>query len=346
MQVLPQFLLLGALGVATIVALVRRRPIAFPGVWFFLILAPTSSLLPIASEVAAEHRMYLPLAALISLIVIGAYVAVERIAPSAEKAVSLRKRWAPAAWVAVAVTVAVLAWETSNRNLAYASVETMMQDNAIARPDNATVQLLYGTQLVRHGKFVEAEAVLRRAVDLPMPPGSDPEPRALMHVYLGTALCAQRKFDEGMAQLRAGLKVFPDLMDAYGFIAEAHLTQGHARDAVAALDEGLARKPDTVPQLVRAAWILATSSDDAVRNGARAVELAERAARLQPPVDVQRLDTLSAAYAETGRFDKAIEAVHQAIDLDAKTGGSPLTSVLNMHLQLYEAKRPVRTSGW
>jgi tetratricopeptide (TPR) repeat protein len=349
-QVLPQFLLLGALGIATIFALMRRRPIAFLGVWFFLILAPSSSILPIASEVAAEHRMYLPLAALMTLIVLGAYALVERIARSAAMAASMRKRGAPAAWTAVAVIGAALAWETSNRNLAYASVDVMTQDNAIARPDNASVQLIYGTQLVRRRQFVEAEAVLRRAVDLPLPPAVDSETRAQMRVYmhgsLGSALCAQGKFDEGIAQMKVALAILPDFMETYGFIAEAHLTQGHARDALAVLDEGLARNPDAAPHLTRAAWILATSSDATVRNGTRAVELAEKAVRLQQATDLPGLDALGAAYAEVGQFDKAIEAVRRAIDLDAKRGGSPLTPVLSGQLQLLEAKRPIRTSNW
>ena len=346
MQVLPQFLLMGALGIATVFALVRRRPVAFLGVWFFLILAPSSSILPIASEVAAEHRMYLPLAALVTLIALGVYAGIERVAGSAQMAINMRKRWAPAAWVAVAAIGAALAWETSNRNLAYASVDIMTEDNAIARPDNASVQLLYGTQLVRRRQFVEAEAVLRKAVDLPLPPGSDPQPRALMHVYLGASLISQRKFDEGITEERRALAILPDLMDAYGFIVEAHLSQGHARDAITALDEALAIKPEAIPQLVRAAWILATSSDDSIRNGTRAVALAEKAVRLRQATDVQGLDTLGAAYAEVGQFDQAIESVRRAIDLDAKLGGSSLMPVLNGHLQLYEMKRPVRTRGW
>ena len=55
-----------ALVALTVVGIVRRHPAAFLGAWFFLILAPSSSVLPIVTEVAAEHRMYLPLAAVIA----------------------------------------------------------------------------------------------------------------------------------------------------------------------------------------------------------------------------------------------------------------------------------------
>ena len=67
-SVAPQIVVVTALVAATIVALVRRHPLAFPAACFFLILAPTSSVLPIVTEVAAEHRMYLPLASVISMV--------------------------------------------------------------------------------------------------------------------------------------------------------------------------------------------------------------------------------------------------------------------------------------
>ena len=73
-SVAPQAALLAALLGFSVVALVRRRPLGFLGAWFFLILAPTSSVVPIPTEVAAEHRMYLPLAAVVTLAVLSAYI--------------------------------------------------------------------------------------------------------------------------------------------------------------------------------------------------------------------------------------------------------------------------------
>src|SRR5207253_1658209 len=66
-EVVPQAACLLALAVLTVVALWRRHPLGFLGAWFFIILAPTSSVLPITTEVASEHRMYLPSAAVIVL---------------------------------------------------------------------------------------------------------------------------------------------------------------------------------------------------------------------------------------------------------------------------------------
>ena len=74
-DVLPQAFGLVALLVVTIVALVRgRRALGYLGAWFFVALAPTSSVLPIATEVGAERRMYVPLMALATLAVLAVWL--------------------------------------------------------------------------------------------------------------------------------------------------------------------------------------------------------------------------------------------------------------------------------
>jgi hypothetical protein len=73
-DVWPQALFLLALAGATVVALRRSPPIGFLGAWFFVTLAPTSSVIPIATEVGAERRMYLPLIPIVVLGVVGGYL--------------------------------------------------------------------------------------------------------------------------------------------------------------------------------------------------------------------------------------------------------------------------------
>ena len=165
-------------------------------------------------------------------------------------------------------------------------------------------------------------------------------------LYLGAALCSQRQFDEGMAHLDRAVALVPDLVDAYGYMGEAQLSQGRAKEAVGFFERAIAVKPDAVAQLTRAAWILATSSDAAVRNGTRAIEYAEKAAAITNHANVSSLDTLGSAYAELGQFDKAVATVQAAIDLDAKQGGSVLTELMRRHLMLFEGHRPLRTAGW
>ena len=71
-DVWPYALFIGVLLIATVVAMKRWPMLGFLGVWFFVTLAPTSSIVPIATEVGAERRMYLPLLAVVALAVVGA----------------------------------------------------------------------------------------------------------------------------------------------------------------------------------------------------------------------------------------------------------------------------------
>ena len=345
-SVLPQALLLASLGIATVVGFIRRSPASFLGVWFFLILAPTSSFLPIVTEVAADHRMYLPLAAIVTAVVLGAYAGANRVAGSAAAAAQGRNRWSPVGWTAVAAITLALAGTTVSRNRVYASADLMTQDDARVRPDDVAVQVVYGSQLSRNGQHVEAERVLRRAMELALPPGANQKRlQGMLHFALGSALCAQRKFVDGIAHLEQAIALNPELIDAYGFLGEALLSEGRARDAMAYFERGLAKDSDRVPQLARTAWVLATSSDASVRNGKRAVQNAEKALALAPPSAVG-LDILAAAYAEDGQYDRAVATVRQAIDLDTRQGGSALTPTLSTHLALFQVGRPVRTINW
>src|SRR4029434_8577209 len=70
-DVLPQAFVVVTLLVGTIAALIRRPPLGFLGAAFFMILAPTTSIVPIATEVGAERRMYLPLIPIVVFVVIG-----------------------------------------------------------------------------------------------------------------------------------------------------------------------------------------------------------------------------------------------------------------------------------
>lgn len=345
-EVAPQFLLIGALALATAFAILKRSPVGWVGAVFFLILAPTSSILPISTEVAAEFRMYVPLASIVALIVIGGFGLFHR---------SVRKGrpgpagmpWTATAWVLVAVVAVVLGVTTRARSRVYDSVDTITADIVRQQPHHAEAQLTHATHLIRQNRFADAELTLRMALSLPLPTDVDEtKSRAAMHMYLGVALTSQKKFAEGAAELEQAIALGPTLELAHGLLADAQLTERQPRAAVATLDRAIAANPNSARLLARAAWVLATSSDAAVRNGARAVEYAERAVRIQQGQDVAGLDTLAAAYAEAGQFDKALQTERAAVDLDARQGRSQLSGMLQAHLSSLQAGRPIRTLAW
>lgn len=122
-----------ALAIATLAALRIRPWLGFLGAWFFLILAPTSSFLPIIEEAAAEQRMYLPLAAIVVLIVVGGWILVRR------------WRWARlAAALAGCVVVICFVRLTMIRNGQYSTLIGIWRDTVAKRPNNARAQMDFG----------------------------------------------------------------------------------------------------------------------------------------------------------------------------------------------------------
>ena len=90
------------------------------------------------------------------------------------------------------------------------------------------------------------------------------------------------------------------------------------------------------------AWILATSSDASLRDGAKAVELASYVARRTGHPNAIVLRTLAAGYAETGRFSEAISAAQQALQLAISQGNSPLAADLQRNIDSYQMNLPLR----
>jgi tetratricopeptide (TPR) repeat protein len=90
------------------------------------------------------------------------------------------------------------------------------------------------------------------------------------------------------------------------------------------------------------AWVLATYSLDAVRDGKKAVELAEKASRLPGGESPIVLRTLAAAYAESGDFVKAIAAAQRAMELATAQGNNSLVETLQHEIELYQTQTAYR----
>jgi hypothetical protein len=105
-DVWPGALATAASAACATIALMRWPKVGFFGAWFFITLAPASSVVPIATEVGAERRMYLPLAGLVVLAVVGAAMVWDRVMPNAWHADRICK--APSRPSRYATTVLVL----------------------------------------------------------------------------------------------------------------------------------------------------------------------------------------------------------------------------------------------
>ena len=130
----------------------------------------------------------------------------------------------------------------------------------------------------------------------------------------------------------------PDHATMHAALGNAHRDRNEIPDAARHYQWALNLNPDLPPALNNLAWIRATHPNAELRDGARAVELAERCCRLLNYEVGPTLDTLAAAYAEVGRFDDAIRWQTKAIEL----AGSADTAELKEQLGFYQAGKPLR----
>jgi hypothetical protein len=214
----PGALIAGLLA-ATLWGLWRRSPAAFAGAWFFLILAPSSSVIPVVTEVAAEHRMYLPVAGVIALVVLGLD--------------GLWRRMPRVSLVAAAGVVLLFGRMTYARNADYQDYDRIWSATIADRPHNARARNNYATSLLMKGRYAEAEPHLRVAVD-------ENASFAEAEANLGVALSAQGRLDEGAAHLRRAIEIQPDYVSAHRNLGETYAMQNRLRDAAAEYEKALA----------------------------------------------------------------------------------------------------------
>ena len=203
------------------------------------------------------------------------------------------------------------------------------------RPTNPRARVSYGVDLYAAGRLEEAERELREAVRLK-------DTNAAAHANLGPVLCAQGKLDEGIYHLERALALDPDYTRAHTNLGEAYAARGKRASAADQFALAVHSDPDNPFLLNRLAWLLATSPEDSVRNGPRAVELAERAATITRREDVMSMETLSAAYAEAGRFEDAVTAGRAALALAEKQGNESSAADLARRLPMFEMRHPYR----
>ena len=119
---------------------------------------------------------------------------------------------------------------------------------------------------------------------------------------------------------------------------------GRTREAVAQYREALRLNPNLAGALNNLAWVLATSPDDELRNGAEAVRLAERACELTHYGQPLFIGTLAAAYAEAGRFPEAVTTAEKAEQLATTAGLTAVAAKNRQLLELYRAGKPYHES--
>ena len=298
---LPAALVLTTLAGATVFAWMRRRDLAFLGTWCFVTLAPTSSVLPIATEAGAERRMYLPLMALTVLAVAGAWRVLEQ-----RVSAPATRRWAGAA--ASVVVAGMLGALTLQRNAEYNSSTGIWQTVLDRRPHGRAHYNL-GIALKAEGNPAEAVRQYQLAV------GDEPG----AHYALGFELEADGRTDEAISHYRDYIRLLPDdvnVIRAYVRLGQSLRKVGRLDDASVALKEALARQANNRDARVELA-------DLAIEQGrmTEAVQLYTELVRAEPR-NFALQTGLGIALAQTGREADAVSAFTAAIALNPSDAGA------------------------
>lgn len=223
---LPCFLLVAALLLASAWALHRRHWLGFLGAVFFMILAPSSSIVPLPTEIAAERRMYLPSAAVLTAVIM------------VFACVLSRRRFRPAVGGTLAVaTIAILAVLSRHRLGDYQSALAIWEDAYRKSPGHSTVRNNYARELVIAGRSPEAIPHLREAVAL------RPDLAAPRYL-LGFALVSGGDFAGALPELRESLRLNPGSADARFVLGRALAGLQDWDGAVREMSEALRLNPD------------------------------------------------------------------------------------------------------
>ena len=235
-RALPYLAAVGAMLAATLWAFRRRAELAFLGVWFFAILAPSSSIVPLPQQVAAEKRMYLPLAAVVTLTVTGAWTLWRVLA---NRWAGVRpQRWLKAVPVVVLAAVAMgLGVRTLVRNEDYRTAEVLWRQTVESRPDNPRAHNDLGATLASAGRAEEAALHFQKAVQI------KPD-YAKAHYNWGNALRGQGRFEEAIAHYQEAVRIQPDYAEAHNNWGTALARLGQFEDAAKHFQEAVRIRPD------------------------------------------------------------------------------------------------------
>lgn len=295
-----------AVAVASLLMLVavayRRIPaVGFLAVSAVLLLAPTSSLIPINTEVGAERRMYLPLAALSVLFVWGFSRAVDTGCRRFRIWKQTRETEQPA-WLRPTATCLLLCL-----------IAVPLAARTIARNEDYRSPVRLWTQAVEH--------------------------RPENHRAWGNLALEWQQFDArtGARVFESVLERWPEDSIAQFEVASHHADRGEVAEAIRGFRRTVELDPTHDEATRRLVWLLATCEDAILRDGPEALRLAKQLVARYPEAP-QTLDALSAAQAACGDFDAASQTLQTVIAKTLQHGGEIET--LQQRLTFYQQGRP------
>lgn len=281
----PYALVILALILCMLLLLWRRPALGFAMFWFLAILAPTSSLVPVVLQPVAEHRMYLPLAAVAALAVTGSY--------------ALVGRWSALVLSALALCLGAV---THARNNDYRSPALIWADTVAKRPANARAHCNLGNALLAAHQLAPAMSQFEEALRI-SPDDAD------TNLDLGVALVNLGRVDEALPRIQKALRADPALPEAPFDLGWLLGRAGRTAEALEQYGRAIALRPDYVDAHANMADLLLKSG-----RFLEAVPHYEKALAVGPP-DPDLYYNLAYARIRTGHAADAIWDYERALEL-------------------------------
>ena len=295
----------------TWVLLRRNSPLGFLGAWFFVILAPSSSVVPVSTEIMAEHRMYLPLAAVavLAVVLLRRVLGTRLIVPAA------------------CVVAAILGVMTELRTQAYRDSYTFWSDVARKVPANAGAWNNLGLILQSRGDSRGAiEDYLRALAIAPH--------YAYAHYNLGNALLAAGHAPESVEQFEKALEFRADDPAIPFALGGALAAEGRWLPAAAAYRSSLKLNPTNSQALFGLGEVMVRAG-----NLPEAAKAYGAVVAMHPELPDSRVN-LGNVLAQQGRFPEALQQLKEALRLDPRAADvhNDLGSLLAGNGRLAEAR--------
>jgi Flp pilus assembly protein TadD len=323
-QVILKAALLVAVSLGCLTQIARRPWLAVGWFWYLGTALPIIGIVQVGGEAMADRYTYLPL--------IGPVVALVWAVAELVSRVRIRRILLAATAVIILANLAIL----SARQLQYwRNTITLFAHNVEVTPGNSAAEFTLGLGF-EHAGDIKRATVCYRTAKMIRP--NDFQNRRNLAALLAKEGLLGAAEDEYQSLVADEPAEFRNRLALSGVLA----AQGRLDESLNELNETMQLNPDCAEAFNNLAWALATGPRPELRDGPRAVTLAQHACELTQFHQTIYIGTLGAAQAEAGKFDDAIATAQRACALATENGETNLLQRNQELLKLYRAHKPVR----
>jgi tetratricopeptide (TPR) repeat protein len=311
------FVLLAGISVG-VLALRRRRYLVTGWFWYLVMLGPVLGILQVGNQARADRYTYLPQ--------IGLYLLLTWMV--ADLCAGWRHRRLFLGVLSILI-IGALTFAARTQASYWQNSKSLWTQAIASTSNNAIAHTNLAEAFFQEGRMEEAIDQAEKALQI------DPN-QAIAHSALGLAFLRKGRVDEAVSHLQRALEITPSSA-AHSNLGVALMQKGRVDEALAHYSRAVDLNPQAIDAQSNMAWVLATWPDARVRDGKRAVELAERADFLTQSQNVRVNVTLAASYAEAGRFADAVKTAQRALALALAQGNTARVNSIRAQIELYQS---------